>query len=937
MVKIATWNICLGLKSKKLYVSKMIEDNSIDICCIQECEIPRDYPSNILSFKNFSLEIENNEQKSRCCTFIRDGIPYVRRTDLEGMNNNLVIIEVKSNIQRYLIINLYRSFSQQGDIRPDIRFATQVNIITNSIKNNPQLVPVVVGDFNLNYTLNNNITYNYKRLFDILNVAVTECGLTQIVNFPTWSRNINGVHKESILDHIYLSDITKMVAVTNIIPEIGDHKLIILETSDKLVEPKKLKKRNWREYSVELLTTELSKCSFDYSITNVQQYWNSLENKIINVVDIVAPVVEFINNYTTNTSPQTLIKPLIYQKRRLLKKYKTNGDPNSLIKIKELNKKITDIGRNQKRNSIRRSLVPGNTKSLWNAVNLAKDINPNNIPKNMTNNDVDIDPEDLSNAFAGYFDSKVKSIVETCRIDDGVYNGIRRVHSINSNFMSTKNIHDALKSIKIKNCEGYDRIPQRILIEGCDVLLPPIKRLFELIYEQKTIPQQWSISKIIPIHKKGPKTSIQNYRPIANLCAITKVFEQLIINRIREIEKCNSTDITGKSQHGFKKDRSTATAGLTIQSILSHALDRNEFALMSSIDLSAAFDVVNIKLLIKRLEIIGLPTDVILLIKAWLNNRLFYVDVDGNCSYITTSESGTIQGSRLGPILYAIYVSPLFDLQKMTNYADDNLIIRWNICLQSLIDDMEKDLEAITKWLKESGLKVNEIKTELCLFHRNSHEPIQLTLNNVTITSSEFMNVLGVTFDSRLNWNEQIARTVNKTNTALHCIRQIKYYFTPDELLQIITSNVYSILYYNSEIWNIPTLNYEAKQKLLSVSSSALKLCTPTYHDRMSFAELHAINKRATPTQMCIYKHALLLYKLLKTEIPSLDWIDLNFQQSFNQREQTFKFFSTNNYRVGCNSICNRMNILNGTLQLTSVENSFESFKVHCKNTYLGP
>ena len=199
------------------------------------------------------------------------------------------------------------------------------------------------------------------------------------------------------------------------------------------------------------------------------------------------------------------------------------------------------------------------------------------------------------------------------------------------------------------------------------------------------------------------------------------------------------------------------------------------------------------------------------------------------------------------------------------------------------------------------------------------------------------MNVLGVIFDSRLNWNEQIARTVNKTNTAIHCIRQIKYYFTPDELLQIITSNVYSILYYNSEIWNIPTLNYEAKQKLLSVSSSALKLCNPSYHDRMSFAELHAINKRATPTQMCIYKHALLLYKLLKIEIPSLDWIDLNFQQSFNQREQTFKFFSTNNYRVGCNSICNRMNILNGTLQLTSVEKSFESFKVHCKITYLGP
>ena len=61
---------------------------------------------------------------------------------------------------------------------------------------------------------------------------------------------------------------------------------------------------------------------------------------------------------------------------------------------------------------------------------------------------------------------------------------------------------------------------------------------------------------------------------------MTKVFEQLIINRIREIERLNSVDLTGNAQHGFKQKRSTATSSLTIQSLLSHALDRNEFALM---------------------------------------------------------------------------------------------------------------------------------------------------------------------------------------------------------------------------------------------------------------------------------------------------------------------------------------------------------------------
>ena len=936
MVKIATWNVCLGLKNKKTYVSKTIEENGIDICCIQECDIKKDYPANILTFKNFNLEVEKNSIKARCCTYVRGGVPYVRRDDLEGMDNNLVIIQMKTNTQSYLIINLYRSFSQQGAVTPELRFTAQVNIIKSAILNNPTLTPIVVGDFNLNYSLNHNITYNYKRLFDILNEAVAGCGLTQIVNFPTWCRNINGIDKESILDHIYLRDTTRLNSLNNITPEIGDHKLIIIDISTMEVKPKVTMKRTWREYSQELLLNRLSVCEFDYSITNVQQFWNNLENKIINVVDEVAPMVEFTNNYTTVTCPKTLLKPLINKKRRLLKQYRTSKNLTLLQNIKEISRSILERGKQLKRNSIRRSLVPGNSKSLWNAVNLAKDINPNVIPENMSDNGISIDPSGLSDAFAEFFDKKVKSIVETCRVNDNVYNGTRKVDGLESNFMTTRHVHDALNSIKIKNCEGYDRIPQRILIEGSEILLPPIAKLFELIYEQKSIPQQWSISKIIPIHKKGPKTNIQNYRPIANLCAMTKVFEQLIINRIKEIEKLNKIDITGSSQHGFKQGRSTATAGLTIQSILSHALDQNKYALMSSIDLSAAFDVVNVKLLIKRLKIIGLPNDVIELIEIWLSNRLLYVDLDGNCSYIRTSDSGTIQGSRLGPILYAIYVSPLFDLEKMTNYADDNLIIRWNTNLQELIIDMKKSLEAITKWLKDSGLKVNENKTEMCLFHRNPHEPINLTFNGVTLISKQQMNVLGVDFDSRLQWNEHVARIIKKTESALHCIRQIKYFFTPSELLQIVTSNVYSILYYNSEIWNLPTLHRETKQKLLAISASALKICTPSYHDRMSYIELHTINNRATPAQMCLYKQSLTLYKLIATRIPKLDWIDLNFQQSFNERDPNFRFYSTNNYRVGGNNICNRMSILNGKLPLSSVDMSLDSFKILCKQTLLG-
>ena len=61
------------------------------------------------------------------------------------------------------------------------------------------------------------------------------------------------------------------------------------------------------------------------------------------------------------------------------------------------------------------------------------------------------------------------------------------------------------------------------------------------------------MSKIIPIFKKGSKNEIENYRPIANLCAASKFFEKLILKQIHYLETTNKLDLTGKQQHGFKK------------------------------------------------------------------------------------------------------------------------------------------------------------------------------------------------------------------------------------------------------------------------------------------------------------------------------------------------------------------------------------------------
>ena len=81
--------------------------------------------------------------------------------------------------------------------------------------------------------------------------------------------------------------------------------------------------------------------------------------------------------------------------------------------------------------------------------------------------------------------------------------------------------------------------------------------------------------KNYPYLKKGNVHQIENYRPIANLCSASKIFERLILKQIHYLENKNSLDLTGKQQHGYKKNKSTATAGCLLQSLISRAADNN--------------------------------------------------------------------------------------------------------------------------------------------------------------------------------------------------------------------------------------------------------------------------------------------------------------------------------------------------------------------------
>ena len=203
------------------------------------------------------------------------------------------------------------------------------------------------------------------------------------------------------------------------------------------------------------------------------------------------------------------------------------------------------------------------------------------------------------------------------------------------------------------------------------------------------------------------------------------------------------------------------------------------------------------------------------------------------------------------------------------------------------------------------------------------------------IFSKKIINVLGVTFDSKLQWCNHIAITSNRALKALNAVRIIKKFFTKKELLQLITSNVLSVLYYNSEIWHIPTLKTELKQKLVSVSARAIKTCMYHPDSMISFENIHKMNNRAMPNAIMQYKCAIQLFKIYNTSEFSLDWIMLNFNQTFTSRQTNFEIIKANSTKVGLNILANRLSVINGKIPFSWLNSTLSTFKIKCKKLLL--
>ena len=245
--------------------------------------------------------------------------------------------------------------------------------------------------------------------------------------------------------------------------------------------------------------------------------------------------------------------------------------------------------------------------------------------------------------------------------------------------------------------------------------------LFNYSLSAKSLPKLWKEAIVIPIHKKGLKNSIKNYRPISLTSAICRVMETILQHKL--LEHFLNNNIINKNQYGFLPGKSTLSQHLDLIDQLTRNHDNKIHTEMIYLDFSKAFDRVSHQKLLHLLNQLKVDPQIYNWIKNYLHERRQRTVVEDTFSAYSNITSGVPQGSVLGPTLFLIYVNNLINLLqekvstsvKVYAFADDLKL------LSNDTQEVQKSLDIIQNWTENWQLPLQTAKSEKISFHSQKH------------------------------------------------------------------------------------------------------------------------------------------------------------------------------------------------------------------------
>ena len=185
------------------------------------------------------------------------------------------------------------------------------------------------------------------------------------------------------------------------------------------------------------------------------------------------------------------------------------------------------------------------------------------------------------------------------------------------------NLTSGLKNTK---STGKDNISAYFLKVAAKVIAAPLAQLFNYTFLLGIFPASLKIAKIIPVYKSGDKSDVSNYRPISILSRISKTLEKLI--RVRTINFFNKHSVLLPTQYGFRANHSTSHALTDVLTSLYDNINDEKYTALLLLDLKKAFDTVNHKTLLTKLEHYGIRGPTLDLFASFLTNRFQYISLE---------------------------------------------------------------------------------------------------------------------------------------------------------------------------------------------------------------------------------------------------------------------------------------------------------------------
>ena len=811
-LRIFCWNT-QSFQSKYHEIVDYLDSTHKDVICFSETWLKISDVVYLPSHKLYRTD-RKNDNHGGVAIAIHKSIPH-KQIHIKTNTIENVAVDINTPSGNITIISVYFPNSKLTSQSKNL-FENDIKTLT-SIRNSY----FVCGDLNAKHRLWNNIRGNYPGniIYDqlIQNPFSVHHSATPTYFPPQTDRNPSNI--DIILTN-NLHDMSQVLPNYNLM---SDHCAI--------------------EFTIHcLISKNIEKTKkFRFDLTDWEKFQRKINEqinlndvKLLNSNDIDSEITKFTENIfeamnysipkRTHVTKHLRLTPhirnLISSRNTIKRQYQRTRDPFKLSILKTLNKQIKFRIRKLRNDSFNSKLqtLPFASKPFWKIIKLIKNKTTNLPPLR----------KDLDTLI--YTDSeKAQLIAETIyksHILTQNYNHQPTINKVNRSisiindsqpsintitpFLTTPSeIRKLIKKLISKKAPGQDRIQNFILKKLPFGALVLITKLINACILHSYFPKDWKIAKIIAIQKqnKDPMDP-SSYRPISLLSSLSKLFERVLLHRInRHIDNNN---IIPNHQFGFRKAHSTTHQLYRVVKLIKTNLSKHKSTGMITLDIEKAYDTIWHNGLIHKLLKFKFPLPLIKIIKSFLSDRYFYVQIYSAKSELFQIPAGLPQGSSLSPILYNVYTSDLKTPKNTTlaQFADDTNIMTYHTRPKPIIDTLEKAYRNILNYYYKWKIKINDAKSDSIFFTRRRAKRFlphrQLQLNNHKIDWSKSIKYLGIELDKTLTFSNQVQYTKLKTLKLIKTLYPFinrKSKLNHENKLLIFKSIFHPVLLYASPVW----------------------------------------------------------------------------------------------------------------------------------------